>query len=200
MPDPIKMVIMDRELLFVQTILSSEMISHGFPLVYKGPLNHETMKFFTKMAEEKIANRCKDVSVQRKVFHVMVEMLQNIIRHSAESDDWGNGNGIFVIGERSDFYYVITGNIIQSKYVRDLEEEIEMLNNLDHKDLNALHKKQIQTGSLSLKGGAGLGLIDIIRKTGEKYAYQFIRLDENYHFFVLKATINTVSETVEKAN
>lgn len=181
--------------MFLQTILSSEMISHGFPLVYKGPLNHETMKFFTKMAEEKIAITCNDASVQRKVFHVMVEMLQNIIRHSAGPDNTGSGNGIFVIGEGADFFYVITGNIILSKHVRELEEEIEMLNTLDRKDLNALHKKQIQTGSLSLKGGAGLGLIDIIRKTGEKYAYQFIRLDENHHFFVLKSTVSKNSQS-----
>ena len=52
-----------------------------------------------------------------------------------------------------------------------------------------MHKEQIKSTTISDKGGAGLGLIDIIRKTGEKYAYQFLRLDENYHFFVLKTTI-----------
>ena len=74
--------------------------------------------------------------------------------------------------------------------MRELEDVIEALNQLDKGELDDLHKRQIQTGELSLKGGAGLGLIDIIRKTGEKYAYQFLRLDENYHFFVLKATIS----------
>ncbi len=184
---------MDKDLLFIQTILSDEMISQGFPLVYKGALSHETMKFFTKMAEEKISIRCKDIAVRRKVFHVMVEMLQNITRHSADIDEEGSGNGIFVIGERRDYYYVITGNVVRSSNVRELEDVIEMLNRLNKNELNNLHKKQIQKGELSLKGGAGLGLIDIIRKTGEKYAYQFLRLDENYHFFVLKATISTNS-------
>ena len=181
---------MDKDLLFIQTILSDEMISQGFPLVYKGSLSHETMKFFTSMAEEKVSFRCKDISVRRKVFHVMVEMLQNVTRHSADSDEAGSGNGLFVIGERPDYYYVITGNVVRSSVVRDLEDNIEMLNEMDRESLNTLHKQQIQSGELSLKGGAGLGLIDIIRKTGEKYAYQFLRLDENYHFFVLKATVS----------
>lgn len=180
---------MDKDLLFIQTILSDEMISQGFPLVYKGPLTHETMKFFTKMAEEKISARCVDVSIRRKVFHVMVEMLQNITRHSADADEAGSGNGIFVIGERRNYYYIITGNVVKSSVVRDLEDNIEMLNEMDKKTLNDLHKQQITSGEISLKGGAGLGLIDIIRKTGEKYAYQFLRLDQNYHFFVLKATV-----------
>lgn len=181
---------MDKDLIFIQTILSDEMISQGFPLVYKGPLNHETMKFFTNMAEEKISKRCSNTSVKRKVFHVMVEMLQNITRHSADFDEEGSGNGIFVIGERKDYYYVITGNVVRSSEVNNLEEAIEELNKLDKSELDNLHKKQIKSGELSFKGGAGLGLIDIIRKTGEKYAYQFIRLDETFHFFVLKATIH----------
>jgi hypothetical protein len=181
---------MDKDLLFIQTILSDEMVSQGFPLVYKGPLNHQTMKFFTNMAQEKISKRCDDGAVKRKVFHVMVEMLQNITRHSADFDEEGSGNGIFVIGERKDYYYIITGNIVKSVHVRDLEDSIEMLNSMDKNALDELHKKQIISGEISSKGGAGLGLIDIIRKTGEKYAYQFLRLDEKLHFFVLKATIH----------
>ena len=120
----------------------------------------------------------------------MVEMLQNITRHSADYDEEGSGNGIFAIGERKNYYYVITGNVVRSNEVNNLENSIEELNKMDKIELDDLHKKQIQTGELSLKGGAGIGLIDIIRKTGEKYAYQFIRLDETFHFFVLKATIH----------
>ncbi|MBN1596826.1 MAG: SiaB family protein kinase [Bacteroidales bacterium] len=181
---------MDKDLIFIQTILSDEMISQGFPLVYKGPLNHQTMKFFTRMAEEKISKRCSDSSIKRKVFHVMVEMLQNITRHSADYDEEGSGNGIFVIGERRGYYYIITANVVRSSDVKELEHSIETLNRMDKDELDNMHKTQIKTGELSVKGGAGLGLIDIIRKTGEKYAYQFLRLDENYHFFVLKSTIH----------
>jgi hypothetical protein len=181
---------MDKDLIFLQTILTDEMVAQGFPLVYKGPLNHQTMKFFTTMAEEKISLRCNDVSVRRKVFHVMVEMLQNITRHSADYDEKGSGNGIFVIGERRNYYYIITGNMVKSTNVRELEDSIEMLNSLDKAALDNLHKEQMQSGEISDKGGAGLGLIDIIRRTGEKYAYQFQRLDENSHFFILKSTVH----------
>ncbi|MGD2034443.1 MAG: SiaB family protein kinase [Bacteroidales bacterium] len=181
---------MDKDLIFIQTILSDEMISHGFPLVYKGPLNHQTMKFFTRMAEEKISGNCPDSSIKRRIFHVMVEMLQNITRHSADYDEHGSGNGIFVIGERSDYYYIITANVVRSSKVRKLEDSIEALNKMDKNTLDQLHKERMRTGQLSTKGGAGLGLIDILRKTGRKYNYQFLRLDENYHFFVLKSTIS----------
>ncbi|MBA7539648.1 hypothetical protein ES705_31928 [subsurface metagenome] len=120
----------------------------------------------------------------------MVEMLQNITRHSADYDEQGSGNGIFVIGERKGYYYIITANVVRSSEVRTLEDSIEKLNQMNKVALDKLHKQKMLTGEISEKGGAGLGLIDILRKTGKKYNYQFLRLDENFHFFVLKSTIN----------
>ncbi len=185
---------MDKDLFFIQTILSDEMTSHGFPLVYKGPLNHQIMKFFTRMAEEKISENCSDSSVKRKIFHVMVEMLQNITRHSVDYDKREDSIGIFVIGERKDYYYIITANVVKSSEVRQLKESIEMLNKMNKEELNQLHKEIMRTGSISSKGGAGLGLIDILRRTGEKYNYQFHRLDQESYLFVLKSTINLPAE------
>jgi hypothetical protein len=180
---------MDKDLIFVQTILSDEMVADGFPVVYKGKLNHQIMKLFTSMAEDKISRTCKNPSIKRKVFHVLVECLQNITRHSDDFDEDGIGNGIFVIGERNDYYYVITGNVIKSEKVSVLEKNLEKLNMLHKEELSMLHKKQMQEGEVTEKGGAGLGLIDMIRKTGKKYAYQFLKLDNEFHFFILKVSI-----------
>jgi hypothetical protein len=53
-----------------------------------------------------------------------------------------------------------------------------------------MYKKQIKEGKLSPKGGAGLGLIDIARKTGETLNYHFLQLDDNNYFFILEVEIN----------
>jgi len=47
---------------------------------------------------------------------------------------------------------------------------------------------------LSEKGGAGLGFIDIARKTGQKLVYSFLKIDEEKSFFVLTTTILRVKE------
>ncbi len=185
---------MDEDLIFVQTILSDEMVAHGLPVVYKGQLNHQIMKLFTAMAEDKISKANDDHSIKRKVFHVMVELLQNITKHSDDFDEKGIGNGIFVIGERENYYYVITGNMINSSKVKELENMIQYLNNLKKNELHQLHKHKMVGGKISKKGGAGLGLIDILRKTGEKFSYQFLKLDESFHFFILKVSIPRVPD------
>ena len=39
------------------------------------------------------------------------------------------------------------------------------------------------------QGGAGLGLIDIARKTEQKLEYQFLPIDDDSYFFILKVEI-----------
>ena len=48
-------------------------------------------------------------------------------------------------------------------------------------------------GVLTEKGGAGLGLIDIARKSGRKLFYHFVPYDNHRHFFLLVVTIPTNS-------
>jgi hypothetical protein len=182
---------MDNDLDFIKSILSDEIVTEGFPLVYKGELNHQILKLFTKMAENKIMKSKKEDSVRRKLFHVMVECLENITKHSDAVDDDNKkiGNGVFVVGEKEEYYYVITGNKIESDKVSSLKERIDSLNLLSKEELTEAHKKQIVEGKLSAKGGAGLGLIDILRKTGQQLKYDFVPLDDDYHFFIFKVTV-----------
>jgi hypothetical protein len=53
-----------------------------------------------------------------------------------------------------------------------------------------MYRKQITEGRISEKGGAGLGLIEIARKTRNKLIYQFFPLMNNQFFFILKVEIN----------
>ena len=46
-----------------------------------------------------------------------------------------------------------------------------------------------ETGILA-KGGAGLGFIDIARKTGNPLEYHFERIDKNNSFFLFKTTMS----------
>lgn len=185
----------DEQLNFINTILSNEIMTNGFPLIYKGELNHQITKLFTSMAEQKILKIQKEKTLRMKVFHIMVECMQNINKHSDDFDDPINriGNGLFFVGEKEDSYYVITGNKINNDKVEPLKRRIDTLNKLSREELADLHKNQMQYGFLTERGGAGLGLIDIVRKTGEKLVYHFTRIDNESQFFLLKVTIGIKS-------
>lgn len=169
------------------------MASNGFSLVYEGEFSHEVMKMFTSMAERDMDKSNEDKSVKRKVFHVMVECLQNMTKHSDDVDrNDGVGNGLFIVGKKDGYWSVITANKILKEKIEGLKASIDNINSMNKDDLNALYKKQIREGSLSEKGGAGLGLIDIARKTGRQLDYQFLPLeDKTNYFFLLKVRIDS---------
>jgi len=176
---------------FIKDTLSNEIATSGFPLIYKGQLTHEITKLFTAMAEKKIEEQNIDIKVKRKVFHVMVEFLQNITKHSDDFDDKNNpiGNGIFIVGEAKNKYYVITGNKIKKEKETPLKERIEKLNSLNKDELDEMFKKQMREGNITSKGGAGLGLIDLVRKTSSKLIYEFIPIDNKEKYFIIAINI-----------
>lgn len=177
---------------FIKSIsnIYDEMIENGFSLVYLGEFSHEITKMFTAMAESDMEKHSEERSVQRKVYHVMVETLQNMNKHSDEIKDRKVGNGLFIIGKKFDTYYVITSNRVAIKHKDKLEQSLITVNNATNEELKEMYKKQIKEGQISDKGGAGLGLIDIARKTGEPLNFQFLPLDDEYYFFILKVEIN----------
>ncbi|MBP5135005.1 MAG: SiaB family protein kinase, partial [Paludibacteraceae bacterium] len=190
-----KKVFMSADINLIKSVLSlhDEMASNGFSLVYEGEFSHEVMKMFTSMAERDMDKSNEDKSVKRKVFHVMVECLQNMTKHSDDVDrNDGVGNGLFIVGKKDGYWSVITANKILKEKIEGLKASIDNINSLNKDDLNALYKKQIREGSLSDKGGAGLGLIDIARKTGRQLDYQFLPLeDKTNYFFLLKVRIDS---------
>jgi hypothetical protein len=143
------------------------------------------------MAKESESN-----SVQKKVFHVMVECLQNISKHadSFGSDDFlFAGRGIFMVSKGKNDYHVTTGNVIENDKIEELTEMLDHINSLDKDGLKDLYKNQMKEGRLSEKGGAGLGFIDIARKTSNKLDYHFLPIDEGSSFFLLTSSISRIA-------
>ncbi len=170
------------------------MKAHEITLVYEGEITHQITKAFTSLTESNMAKEEESGSVQRKVFHVMVECLQNISKHAddftSQSDYLFSGKGIFLVAKGDDEYSVTTGNAVDNNRIPELTEMLENINRLEKDDLNQLYKKQMKEGRLSDKGGAGLGFIDIKRKTGKKLDYHFLPISETSSFFLLTSTIS----------
>ena len=182
---------MDNIINFIKSTLSSEMASSGFHLIYKGEMNHQIMRSFAFMANRKIAERDLPTSVRKRVFHVMIECLQNITKHSDDYDakERQIGNGLFIVGQNKDSFFIVTGNLVRNEKIKILEERLVTINNADPKQLKKIFLKQMLEGSLNEKGGAGLGLIDIARKSGRKLFYHFVPYDNHRHYFLLAVSV-----------
>ncbi|MFI5150698.1 MAG: DUF6272 family protein, partial [Bacteroidia bacterium] len=87
-------------------------------------------------------------------------------------------------------YNIITGNYIKSRNVSGLKNRLDEINKLSKEELKDYYKMVLNNGEMSDKGGGGLGMIDIARKTGEKLNYNFMPVDDSYSFFSLNIKIS----------
>ena len=187
---------MDLNVSFIKSVLNlyDELLTNGISLVYLGEFNHQITKMFTTMADNEMGRNEEQKSTRRKVYHSMVETLQNMNKHSDEIAEKNNiGKGLFLIGKKEQIYYIITANKVDKDKVGQLTRAIHEVNAATPDELKIMYKKQLREGTLSDKQGAGLGLIDIARKSTRELHYQFIPLDEEFSFFILKVEIESES-------
>ena len=172
--------------------LHRTMMSQSVILAYQGDITQDTTKSILTMAERSLQASAEDAAIKRKVFNVMVELLQNIVKHNEEITDGtiARHTGIFLIGREANGYSIMSGNPISKKNVPALRETLNRINKLDKDGLKDLYKNIIQGTTLSEKGGAGLGFVDMARKSGEKLLFDFPEISAAHCFFCLKVNVS----------
>jgi hypothetical protein len=167
--------------------LHRTMMSQNLVLVYQGDFTQESTKSILSMAERNLDSSGEDSSIKRKVFNVMVEALQNIVKHSDELVDGQTRShaAIFLIGKQANRYSIMSGNPVRKENVPKLQKTLDHINALDKDGLKELYKEIIKNTTISEKGGAGLGFVDMARKSGGKLEFEFPEMNSEYCFFCL---------------
>lgn len=161
-------------------------------LIYEGDFTQETTKSILTMAERNLESAGEESTIKKKIFNVMVEALQNIVKHSDDVKDAENNNhhaAIFLIGHERSQYSIMSGNPVKTANLPSLKAALEHINSLDKDGLKDLYKEIIKNTTISDKGGAGLGFVDMARKSGEKLEWAFVPMNGDYSFFCLKVNI-----------
>jgi hypothetical protein len=162
-------------------------------LIYSGEFNQEIVKSMLNYTEGKLESSGIDDLVRKKIFNVMVEQLQNITKHQYTDDAKKVVQPCFVLIEQEDHYNLVTGNPIHIDTIQMVTDRINQVNGLDAEELKALYKQARLNSRISEVGGAGLGFIDVARKTENKLDFGFFDIDSaNYKYFTLKTQINKI--------
>ncbi len=164
----------------------------GIILSFKGDITSDLLTSVLQIMENRLESFQEEPKIKKKVYHVLVECLQNLYHHMDELPSYVNGkdrSAIFMIGKTQEGYSILTGNYILNTNVAGLKQRIDDINNLTKDELKEYYKQVLTNGEISMKGGGGLGIIDIARKSGEKLAYEFLPIANNISFFILKIKI-----------
>lgn len=165
-------------------------------LSFKGDITSELLTSILQIMETKLDNLQEEPKTKKKVYNVLVECLQNLYHHldidPNENEELTKKykSAIFMIGKSGTEYSIITGNYILLENIDALREKLNKINTLSKDELKDYYKEVLNNGSLSDKGGGGLGLIDIARKSGQKLNFNFKEVNEQYAFFTLNIKIS----------
>jgi hypothetical protein len=161
-------------------------------LSFKGSISPDLLSAVYQVMETKLNELGEDPKKKKKVYHVLVELLQNIYHHMDEMQEAESGHrdAMFMISRSEDgIYYIYTGNFILREKRDLMSERIEKINAMSPEELRAHHVGRLETTELSEKGGAGLGIIDIARKSGNRLIYSFHDVSDKYSFFTLLVNV-----------
>ncbi|MBA7529088.1 hypothetical protein ES705_21280 [subsurface metagenome] len=160
-------------------------------LAYKGSITSELINEVLEAVEDKLESGGEEGQTRKKLYNVLVESLQNLYHHIEETHEGINEDldpkfGILVIEKnKNGDYRVTTGNFLIATKTKLLKEKIDKINSLTRDELKDMYKFILNHQRISAKGGGGLGLVDIARKTGKKMIYNFYPYNEKYVFFDL---------------
>lgn len=168
-------------------------------LHHKGEVSSDFINSVLDLIEKKMLEYNEHPKLKKKVYNVLVESLQNLFHHvdsapKGFSESNSDKFGFLVISKVNGNYRIITGNFILNDKIEKLEEKIKRINRSSAEEIKELYKFILNHQKISEKGGGGLGLVDIARKTGNKLGYKFVEFDKVQSFFYLDILINDESE------
>ena len=162
---------------------------------FNGVVTADFLTVILDIMETKMSYLSETSKTKKKVFNILVECLQNLYHHIDDDKDLKRDlkkskSSIVMVIHDQDSYYVQTGNYIDKSVVIELNERLIKINGLDKEGLREYYREILDNGTVSSKGTAGLGMIDIARKSGNKLEYEFLEIDEEFSFFSLNVKID----------
>jgi hypothetical protein len=157
--------------------------------VYRGVVTNENSASLLMLLEKEMENSEFGFVGRKRLFMFVLESLQNVSRHS-DINEYAEMS-LVVYSKTGKGYTVTTGNVIETDKIEDLKGKLDQINHLEAGEIRNVYRQMLSHSEFSSKGGAGLGLIEMAKKTGNKLDYDFIKLDRKFSYFILSKTVDS---------
>ncbi len=170
-------------------------------LMFKGEVTFDLVTSIIETLEERIGELEQNRLIKKKFYGAATECIQNLYHHMDEVSDQDNKistydskSGLLLVTARKNFFNIMTGNFIPNKKINDIKGKIDHINGLDKDGLKKLYKEILYNGEFSDRGTAGLGFVEIARKTGQKLSYEFHSVNDEYSYFTLQIRVSRMMQ------
>ena len=125
-----------------------------------------------------------------KVSNVMVEMLQNIIKHGDKADNTSAGvSGVFFMGQNGRETTLTSGNIIKNDAKDIISERLEFVNGMSKDELSDYYDDILPDFDTADAKKTGLGFSDLRIKSDRPLKYRFMNINDDKQFYILQTAV-----------
>ncbi len=170
-----------------------ELEQEKISLAYFGVFNDKITNLLISLSEDYLQRQDKLKKLSKKTSFLIAESFQNIVRHGVvNKEDILEKNlskDFFQLSVQGDRISISSANVITNKEAQEFSNYIDNINELDAEGLKNLQLQTLSRANLSEKGGAGLGIIEMVRKSGFPLKKHFIQLSEDFSLVILSMEI-----------
>jgi hypothetical protein len=174
--------------------LREYMHSNGVMFCFTGFMTEDVLTGVGSALKKKLEVEDVDRKSMKGLFSVFVELVQNVIRYSAEgapsdepSDMYDLRYGVVTVGRDQDRYFVACGNLISEEDEKRLSKDLAYIASLDSDGLKQVYKATLKGDAPEGSKGAGVGFIEIARRATYGFEFDFKKIKDGRSFFSLKA-------------
>jgi len=147
-----------------------------------GDLSEDGVDAILMMVENKLESQGEPRMLIKRIFTVVVESLQNIRIHASRTNSAKDTSFIIIAKENGD-YKVIVANLADNNLVENIKTKLLKVTALNERALKKVYLNSLAMGKLSVKGGAGLGILTIALKSNNNLKFNFEKVNEDLTFF-----------------
>lgn len=160
----------------------------GVLVSYIGIFKNNVTDSLLLLTEQAVLNSGASRKQMRRVGSVLIECLQNVGRHG-----WVDNSGdieLFLTLEKTPLGFQIQcGNWVDIETAAGLRTRLAEVNSMTHEALRVRYVETLCEGPLSSRGGAGLGLLSMAKKSNGPMDYHFREEGKDMFLFTLAVMI-----------
>jgi len=167
-------------------------------LAYFGVFNDNITDLLIGLSEDYLQKQDMLKKLSRRTSFLIAESFQNVVRHSIEKKetvpDTESRRDYFQISMLQDRIAISSANVIKNTDAEILDKYIDKINSLSDDELKELKRNTLLNAEMSEKGGAGLGIIEMVRRSGLPLKKEFIPLKQGFSLIVLSLELTNSKE------
>tara|TARA_B100000768_G_C11179336_1_gene332239 strand:- start:267 stop:830 length:564 start_codon:yes stop_codon:yes gene_type:complete len=165
---------------------------HKVMVSYRGTFKSVTSEYLLNWIERFYARQELHPSIKLKgLFRVSVELIQNLIHHSKNSDSF-----FFVSkSDNGDMCVLGTSNPVSNDQATILSSTLTTLKNTTQSELRGLKMNVLEEGKRSSHGGGGMGLLDLTKISSGNINYEFLPWSQDKLLFCLTIHLHSTPDS-----